>query len=170
MRKLWYNAGHRAYQRTGNPITTEQAVMTSPIIDTATHLPQCAVYAITCTVNGKVYCGNSSRLELRRQFHLWQLRNGLHHNPKLQKDFDIFGENNFVLSIIQAEEDFGKRTILENDEIVRLKAIGMAYNKTEASRKPKKNRTRPSYKSKTNPPTATIRTSIYRGLYNRFVY
>ena len=62
--------------------------------------PGC-VYQIVNSVNNKAYIGETTRGELRWKEHLKDLRGKYHRNPKLQADFDKFGEEVFKWSIIE---------------------------------------------------------------------
>jgi hypothetical protein len=59
------------------------------------------VYQIKNLVNGRLYIGETLRGKIRWQQHLNALRRNYHVNPRLQEDFNQFGENNFEWSIIQ---------------------------------------------------------------------
>jgi len=72
--------------------------------------PAC-VYQILNKVNGKFYIGETLYGELRFKRHLSRLRANHHVNPKLQADFDKFGEEAFEWSIIK-EVDKDKETLL----------------------------------------------------------
>ena len=69
-------------------------------IQKKTEQPAC-VYQIVNSVNNKIYIGETTRGELRWNEHLKSLRGNYHTNPKLQADFDKFGEEVFKWSIIE---------------------------------------------------------------------
>jgi group I intron endonuclease len=58
------------------------------------------IYKITNTTNGKVYIGSAVSLVKRWRCHLSTLKSNTHRNDKLQKSFNLHGENNFVFSVI----------------------------------------------------------------------
>ena len=62
--------------------------------------PAC-VYQIVNSVNNKIYIGETTRGELRWKQHMTSLRGKYHINPKLQADFNKFGEEVFKWSIIE---------------------------------------------------------------------
>jgi hypothetical protein len=62
--------------------------------------PAC-VYQIVNSVNNKIYIGETTRGEIRWNEHKQQLRGNRHPNPKLQADFNKFGEEVFKWSIIE---------------------------------------------------------------------
>ena len=62
--------------------------------------PAC-VYQIVNKISGKTYIGETIRGELRWKRHLLDLKRNRHINPKLQADFDKFGEEVFKWSIIE---------------------------------------------------------------------
>ena len=58
------------------------------------------VYGIHNVVTGKWYVGSSLEMTKRWRRHLWELRNGRHHSPKLQRSYDKHGEGAFQLVIL----------------------------------------------------------------------
>ncbi|RPH25970.1 MAG: hypothetical protein EHM93_19770 [Bacteroidales bacterium] len=58
------------------------------------------VYIITNIKNGKRYVGSSRNIYHRLRRHLSNLRKNIHGNPKLQEDFNIYGEDIFISSIV----------------------------------------------------------------------
>lgn len=54
------------------------------------------LYVITCLSNNKRYIGESNNLSIRLASHKNMLRQGIHPNNHLQKDFKLYGEQNFV--------------------------------------------------------------------------
>ncbi len=62
------------------------------------------VYAITNTVNGKMYIGSTKNFENRKKQHLYYLRKGTHINIILQRSFNKHGESAFIFSILEEVE------------------------------------------------------------------
>jgi hypothetical protein len=69
------------------------------------------VYTITCLINNKIYCGsvgsenNSYRtLKRRKVEHFRELRKNKHFNWKLQEDFNLYGESNFIYEVLEEHE------------------------------------------------------------------
>lgn len=60
------------------------------------------IYRITCLSNNKIYIGQAINAKQREKSHFSQLRRGKHENRKLQKDFCLFGEQNFIFELITA--------------------------------------------------------------------
>ena len=60
------------------------------------------VYAITNTVNEKVYIGSSVRTKSRINHHRHMLRSGTHHNPHLQSAWKHYGEQSFSFSLLES--------------------------------------------------------------------
>lgn len=52
-------------------------------------------------LNNRKYIGRTKHPKDRRATHFNLLRQGLHHSSKMQKDFDIFGEENFEFVILR---------------------------------------------------------------------
>ena len=59
------------------------------------------VYAIRNTQNGRLYIGAAGNLSKRWGEHRWNLRNGRHHNPRLQQDWVEYGCDAFVFEIVE---------------------------------------------------------------------
>lgn len=57
------------------------------------------IYKIKNLINGKVYIGQSSRLNSRWGAHLCSLRANCHYNPHLQNSWNKYGEKAFSFSI-----------------------------------------------------------------------
>lgn len=67
-------------------------------------LPPMGIYRIKNIVNGKIFIGSSLNLHGKSNSFKFQLKSGLHVNSELQKDFNIFGEENFVFEIVDTLE------------------------------------------------------------------
>lgn len=63
------------------------------------------IYEIRCLVNGKRYIGRTGQPAYRLEQHEMALRSGRHHNKSLQRDYNKYGDENFVFEIIE-EGDF----------------------------------------------------------------
>ncbi len=61
----------------------------------------CGVYAIRNKTNGKVYVGSSKKIEYRFTTHRRELRRGVHSNSHLQNAWLRYGEDSFVLEILE---------------------------------------------------------------------
>lgn len=59
------------------------------------------IYIITNKVNGKVYIGQSKKLNQRYGGHLYRLKRKEHHNEILQRAFDKYGVDNFEYNILE---------------------------------------------------------------------
>lgn len=59
------------------------------------------IYEIRCLVNDKRYIGRTGQPISRVERHECLLRNGTHHNKSLQRDYDKYGDENFVFEIIE---------------------------------------------------------------------
>jgi hypothetical protein len=62
------------------------------------------VYWIRCKRNGKIYVGSAVNLRERWDRHRRELRGKIHHNPHLQQSWNLYGEENFELEILQHVE------------------------------------------------------------------
>jgi hypothetical protein len=69
------------------------------------------VFQIRNIVNNKIYIESSTDLVAIWNRNRFQLRNGLHNNVSLQKDWKEFGEENFVYEILsEIKQDDTKAT------------------------------------------------------------
>lgn len=59
------------------------------------------VYAIVCLVTGKRYIGSSRDIRTRARKHRGALRRGTHHSAHLQAAWNLYGEQQFVLEVIE---------------------------------------------------------------------
>ncbi|PSL83768.1 hypothetical protein C7T35_15420 [Variovorax sp. WS11] len=58
------------------------------------------IYKIVNTVNGKAYIGSAINFQRRWDLHLSLLRRNMHHNIKLQRSWNKYGETAFAFSVI----------------------------------------------------------------------
>ena len=63
------------------------------------------IYQIKNTENHKVYIGKTRRLGRRLGEHRASLRKGKHRNKELQQDYDLLGEDKFVVNLLYVGED-----------------------------------------------------------------
>ena len=66
------------------------------------------VYRIINLVNHKQYIGGTSDIRRRRRQHRYDLREGTHRNPRIQEDFDLYGENMFAFLVLEIVKDKSK--------------------------------------------------------------
>lgn len=74
-----------------------------------------AIYAITNTVNGKMYIGSASNYSKRLQKHKRELRKSTHHNNRLQRSYDKHGIESFDFSIVEYVDDHSM--LLEREQV-----------------------------------------------------
>ena len=87
------------------------------------------IYKIQNKINGKQYIGQTSKSFKKRYWsHLWNLRNNSHHNIKLQKQFNKYGEENFVFQVVEAVKDKSTLNELEKKYIKDFDQIQKGYN------------------------------------------
>ena len=114
----------------------------------------CGIYKITNTITNKCYIGSSIDINIRWNQHRNALKSNKHHSKKLQRSYNIHGEENFNYEIIEecdkdnllireqyyidlldgykngynsvpkAENNFGMRHTDETKEILREKSKG----------------------------------------------
>lgn len=71
------------------------------------------IYKIVNIKNSKIYIGSSINVENRLKEHKKSLLEGKHHSIKLQRSYDIHGENNFKYEII---EECSKESLLSREQ------------------------------------------------------
>ena len=94
------------------------------------------VYMILCLVNNKRYYGESQNVSARLSQHKSRLRRNLHEVPELQRDFNLYGEENFDFSPLWMDKNSTQeqRLALETEFISRFYTV--CYNKfAKADRK-----------------------------------
>jgi len=69
------------------------------------------IYKIINLINGKVYIGQSDRLNEREREHFYQLDKQEHHNEHLQKSYNKYGKDNFIFECIEQTEDLDNREV-----------------------------------------------------------
>lgn len=60
----------------------------------------CGVYCIRCKVNNKAYIGSSVDIKSRWSSHKALLKAGKHYNKQLQEDYDKYGADSFLYTIL----------------------------------------------------------------------
>jgi group I intron endonuclease len=78
------------------------------------------VYQIRNRRNGKIYIGCSKNLPGKLNSHKFQLKNGLHPNKQMQKEFNEIGEEGFSFDIL---DHLNPREDLNRDYTEELKAL-----------------------------------------------
>ncbi len=58
------------------------------------------LYAIECLSTGKLYIGSTMDMYDRQYQHWWHLGAGKHPNPKLQRAWDKYGEDQFMFHVL----------------------------------------------------------------------
>lgn len=71
------------------------------------------IYKITNIANGKIYIGKASYYKSRKRSHESSLKRGVHPNVHLQRAWDKYGGDNFIINLIE-ECDRERLTIREN--------------------------------------------------------
>lgn len=66
----------------------------------------CGIYCIENTINNKKYIGLSRDIRRRWNEHKSDLRNGHHENIYLQREWNIYGEENFQFDIVELCDPF----------------------------------------------------------------
>ncbi len=107
-------------------------------------LPPMGIYKLENLVNGRMLVGSSSNLPGKENSYRFQLRQGSHMNRELQRDYNRYGEDKFVFSVVDLLEtkegpdhDYtGDLAALEEMWLERLEPYGdKGYNKKRPSTK-----------------------------------
>ena len=69
------------------------------------------IYKITCLVNNKVYIGQTKGLNERLYHQKYYLNKNKSHHPRLQKDWNLYGEKNFIFEILEKTNNLDDREI-----------------------------------------------------------
>ncbi len=104
---------------------------------TSKHPP--AIYLITSITTKKRYVGSSVKPDVRFKMHLLSLENNIHDNYKLQRDFKLYGKNNFKLSILWTPSGGISREELYQKEQEFINNLLPEYNIELIVNTPKKN-------------------------------
>jgi len=117
------NSSSNAKENQDNPVPNRMFPRQSP-----------GVYIILCLANNKRYYGQSRNVSARLSQHKSRLRNNKHEVTELQRDFNIYGEENFEFSYVFVSRDFplDKRKAMEVELIARFIGMGLCYNKISA--------------------------------------
>jgi group I intron endonuclease len=84
----------------------------------------CGIYSITNNSNGYVYIGSSKNIKRRFYNHNNKLKRGVHENIFLQKEFIVYGDDNFIFDILMICEE----SELYKYEEEFLKKFNLLYN------------------------------------------
>ena len=65
--------------------------------------PIAGVYVIVCTGNQRGYIGQGKDVGKRLTIELNQLHAGKHHNPELQRDWQLYGPQSFAFKVLDRD-------------------------------------------------------------------
>lgn len=90
------------------------------------------IYLILNTVTGKYYVGETVNLNRRRIGHFSELRRNIHRNDHLQKSFNKYGEESFVFTVIEQNDNFTQEELyhLEAYYVKKYDSFFNGYNLT----------------------------------------
>jgi group I intron endonuclease len=71
---------------------------------TSARLDQSGIYQIRHIASGKVYVGSAVQFRKRWNRHRYELNNGIHYNPRLQRAWNKYGPDAFVFEILEIVE------------------------------------------------------------------
>lgn len=85
------------------------------------------IYCITCLKNNKKYIGQSVGLNERMYQHKYYLNKNTSTHPRLQEDWNLYGESNFEIKILESTKDLDER---ERYWIKYFDSFNSGYNTT----------------------------------------
>lgn len=85
-------------------------------------------YQITNIKNGSFYIGITTDFEKRKKQHFYNLKSKIHPNYKLQKDYDIYGEQAFQIEIIETFEGTTDDAYFKEYELIQKTNATNFYN------------------------------------------
>jgi group I intron endonuclease len=85
--------------------------------------PPMGIYQIRNLVNGKLLIGNSKNLNGKLNSHKFQLNSGVHINPELQKEYNQYGEENFVFEIVDKLDPKEDPAYNYDDDLITLEEL-----------------------------------------------
>lgn len=87
------------------------------------------VYRITNIQTQKTYVGITEDFERRKRKHIKELKNNIHHSPKLQKAWNYWGENNFEWTVREVQiNQYDDLYDIEKEEIKKYNSYNDGYN------------------------------------------
>lgn len=94
------------------------------------------LYEIRCEVNGWCYIGMTTDIDKRWSSHLTQLKTGRHKNVRLQSDFNKFGFDEFVLTVLLRQDMNGSDAYnnMRKIELSHIQKIKLRYNEDGMTR------------------------------------
>ena len=86
------------------------------------------IYGIQNTKSCKWYIGSCIDMKDRFQRHRYYLRHNSHHSPKLQRAYNLYGEDSFEVHILHFLQENEDRFILEEQYIKDYDSVANGYN------------------------------------------
>lgn len=93
------------------------------------------IYFIRNVFNDRMYVGGTVNLQHRKRQHFSDLRLHKHGNPRLQKDYDLFGEDAFYFVILEEIDQTEKEHVLVEREQFWMDELRPEYNVNEVAGK-----------------------------------
>lgn len=97
-----------------------------------------AIYSIQCSINKKMYIGSSSTIRRRLNQHKYRLKNNIPSIIKLQDDYNKYGVENFIITILENEKTINKTNIIDKENyyinLFKSNNIKYGYNSSTVSK------------------------------------
>jgi len=135
---VWANQAQKLFCL-GSSGETNGSTQNNPVPNRMAPRQLPGVYMILCLVNNKRYYGESTNVSSRISQHKSRLRRNIHEIPELQRDFNLYGQENIQFSAVYISKDCTKeqRVALETELIGRF--YGLCYNKFDKTTRQKEN-------------------------------
>lgn len=95
------------------------------------------IYSIKCKINDKIYIGKTQNHLSRLGMHISELLKGTQHCKLLQKDFNLYGIDNFIFEILYISDTLSDLNQLEREYIFSVEPSKL-YNSNLRDNKAKK--------------------------------
>lgn len=91
------------------------------------------LYRIVCSANGRFYIGEAKSFKRRWYEHRRKLKRGRHHNPQLQADYGLLGDDAFSFHPYRDIANQSQRRATETQDIRIYLGQSCCYNRSEYS-------------------------------------
>lgn len=95
------------------------------------------IYQITNMINGKYYIGSAQSFERRTWQHKYDLKRGVHKNPRLQAAWNKYGEDAFVFEVLEEIPADGNALAVEDCYLVQHVGRDDCYNINPCAESPR---------------------------------
>ena len=109
----------------------------------------CIIYKIKNIITNQIYIGSSINIRSRIRKHFKELKDGKHHSLKLQRSYDKYGKENFIVEyLVTIPEEYRQKMeqwfldnndcYFNNEKIVGKPSIGRVYSEEDREKNVRK--------------------------------